>query len=110
MLLPLPDGRWIGLTPEQLAQALSAAADVMPSHQNRDAPLPPSGVELLTAEEMEKRTSVPASWWLKQARERRIPHVMLGRYVRFEAAALTRQHEVQAVATATGGLPIRRSA
>ncbi|MGH8490527.1 MAG: hypothetical protein ACREXS_17085 [Gammaproteobacteria bacterium] len=38
---------------------------------------------LLTAEEMESRTKVPATWYLEQARQGRIPHVRLGKYVRF---------------------------
>ena len=33
--------------------------------------------------------NVPASWVLAQARQNRIPHIRLGRYVRFEADELT---------------------
>jgi excisionase family DNA binding protein len=43
---------------------------------------------LLTAEQAGELLNVPPSWVLAQARSNRIPHVKLGRYVRFEAAAL----------------------
>jgi hypothetical protein len=42
--------------------------------------------EVLTAEELAKRWKVPASWVREQCRSRAvdpIPHVQLGRYVRF---------------------------
>lgn len=40
---------------------------------------------LLTAEELAERLGVPARWPLAQARAGNIPHVKLGRYVRFDA-------------------------
>jgi hypothetical protein len=39
--------------------------------------------KLVSAEEMEVATGVPASWFASQARERRIPFRKVGRYVRF---------------------------
>jgi excisionase family DNA binding protein len=44
--------------------------------------------ELLDAEEAGKLLNVPKSWVLAEARAGRIPHVRLGRYVRFEPDAL----------------------
>jgi hypothetical protein len=38
---------------------------------------------VLTAEQLEKETSVPASWWLQAARENRIPCLKCGKYTRF---------------------------
>ncbi len=38
---------------------------------------------LLSAEQMESATGVPSSWWGTQARQKRIPHIRLGHYVRF---------------------------
>jgi excisionase family DNA binding protein len=46
---------------------------------------PPS---LLNAEQAAQLLNVPASWVLAEARADRIPHVRLGRYVRFEADEL----------------------
>lgn len=44
--------------------------------------------ELIDAEEAARLLSVPPSWVLSQARSGRIPHVRLGRYVRFERRQL----------------------
>jgi len=43
-----------------------------------------SPAKLLSAEQMESATNIPASWFATQARERRIPFRKLGRYVRFD--------------------------
>jgi excisionase family DNA binding protein len=43
---------------------------------------------LLDAAEAGRLLSVPASWVLAEARADRIPHVRLGRYVRFSATEL----------------------
>jgi excisionase family DNA binding protein len=39
---------------------------------------------LLTAEEVAERLGVPPKWPLQQARAGHMPHVKLGRYVRFD--------------------------
>jgi len=39
---------------------------------------------LLDAEEAGRLLNVPATWMLAQARARRVPHVRLGHYVRFD--------------------------
>lgn len=44
---------------------------------------------LLNAEQAGALLNVPSSWVLAQARADRIPHVRLGRYVRFNADDLT---------------------
>jgi excisionase family DNA binding protein len=43
---------------------------------------------LLNAEQAAELLNVPASWVLAEARADRIPHVRLGRYVRFDADEL----------------------
>lgn len=43
---------------------------------------------LINADEAADLLGVPASWVLAQARRNRIPHVRLGRYVRFDPAEL----------------------
>jgi excisionase family DNA binding protein len=43
---------------------------------------------LLTACEVAERLSVPESWVRQESREGRMPHVRLGRYVRFEWPAV----------------------
>jgi hypothetical protein len=43
---------------------------------------------LIDAEEAGELLGVPASWILEEARHDRIPYIPLGKYRRFEAAAL----------------------
>lgn len=38
---------------------------------------------LLTADEVAERLQLPKSWVYRSAREGRMPHVQLGRYIRF---------------------------
>jgi excisionase family DNA binding protein len=42
----------------------------------------------LDAEQAGQLLNVPSSWVLAQARQDRIPHIRLGRYVRFDGAEL----------------------
>ncbi len=53
-------------------------------------PPPASGLAapLLDADGAAGLLSVPASWVLSEARAERIPHVRLGRYVRFDSDEL----------------------
>jgi hypothetical protein len=44
--------------------------------------------ELVDADELQARTGIPASWWMTQARERRLPFRKMGRYVRFDVAEI----------------------
>jgi excisionase family DNA binding protein len=43
---------------------------------------------LIDAEAAGELLGVPASWMLREARNDRIPHVRLGRYVRFDPESL----------------------
>jgi len=43
---------------------------------------------LLTAGDVAELLNVPASWVLQQARDDAIPHLRLGRYVRFDRATV----------------------
>jgi len=87
VLIALPTGDFLALSPEQFTEArtlgmqLAGPARQAANDQPQEAPL-------LSAEQMEARTSVPASWFLEQARKNAIPHVRLGKYVRFELSAV----------------------
>ena len=69
-----------------------------PVHPDNGSPLnlmaspvadpPPPRMELLDAKGAAALLNVPATWVLAEARADRIPHVRLGRYVRFDAAEL----------------------
>jgi excisionase family DNA binding protein len=45
---------------------------------------------LLNAQDAGDLLNVPATWVLREARHDRIPHIRLGRYVRFDRDALLR--------------------
>jgi excisionase family DNA binding protein len=60
---------------------------------------------LLTAEELAERLGVPAKWPLTQARAGHIPHLKLGRYVRFDVDDVERWLET---VKAGGGPAFRR--
>lgn len=47
-------------------------------------------MKLHTADELATLLNVPATWLYRAAREGSIPHVRLGRYVRFDLAAVER--------------------
>jgi hypothetical protein len=71
----------LALTQEQLAEARQRGQELLPV-----ANLSLGGVHedtVLDAEGMEGRTGIPASWYLEQARQGKIPHIRAGKYVRF---------------------------
>ena len=80
VLIPFGD-RLLALTPETFREALDAGSALVPSPRTPAAP--DATTKLLSADELEERTGIPASWFATQARERRIPFHKLGRYVRF---------------------------
>jgi hypothetical protein len=83
VFIPLPDGRWLALAPDAFRAALAEGSTccAAPSTQGAVSTLPVE--KLMSADEMEASTGVPASWWMTQARERRIPFRKIGRRVRF---------------------------
>jgi len=52
-----------------------------------DQPVPPRG-DLLTAEEVAALLRVSPAWVYSETRRHRIPHIRLGRYVRYRRDAL----------------------
>ena len=51
---------------------------------------PPGGGKLLTADEVALRLRVAKGWVYAETRAGRLPHVRLGRYVRYRDAAIDR--------------------
>jgi hypothetical protein len=89
------------LTPEVFRTALAEG------EQFRSAPVtaaPAAVPKLVSAEEMQAATGVPASWFANQARERRIPFRKLGRYVRFNPEEVMACEALQRRAVASGQL------
>jgi hypothetical protein len=101
VLIPLPGIGTLALSREDYEAALAAghALSAAPG-----APATPQASKLLTAEEMEAATGVPASWFASQARERRIPFRKLGRYVRFDLVELMACEALQRRAVSPGQL------
>ena len=83
VVVPLPDGRVLALDLEAYREALTRGLEVVPP----DAPTETAEAdEILDAAGMERRTNVPASWWLGAARRGDVPHIRAGKYVRFNVA------------------------
>jgi len=79
VIIPLPGIGTLELSKEVYESALRPL-----SGTSQSDPVGGSATaRLLSAEDMEEATGVPASWFATQARERRIPFRKLGRYVRF---------------------------
>lgn len=70
------------MTPAELQQLADLLAD-------RLAPARAQPSELVDAKAAAQLLSVPATWLLAEARANRIPHIRLGKYVRFRPADLT---------------------
>ena len=60
----------------------------MTAHAPSDARHAVQPEPLLDAKGAARLLNVPASWILAEARANRLPHIRLGRYVRFSAAEL----------------------
>ncbi len=103
-LLASPAG-WIALDGAELQRALDRAASLTTNASTAmnttasDSATP----ALLTADEMAQQTGVPSSWWMTQARERRLPHVRIGRRVRFNAAEVLASETFRRAAIPPGG-------
>src|SRR5687768_2403366 len=81
VLVALPTGDFLALSHDQFTEARALGQRVAAPAQAANDRL--QDEPLLTAEQMEARTSIPATWFLEQARKQAVPHVRLGKYVRF---------------------------
>lgn len=90
---------------------LKLPRDVFEQHLVRPEPVPSApaaAAELVDADQLEQRTGIPASWWMTQARERRVPFRKLGRYVRFDFAEATGCEAYKRRAIDSTGQPIQK--
>ena len=75
---------WIALTADEWRRARARGQELAPSKsegQSLDSPAP-EFARVVDANEAQSWTSVPAAWWLAQARAGKVPHFRLGKYVR----------------------------
>jgi hypothetical protein len=101
VLIPLGAIGTLLLDGDAYRAALAAGAALAASPAPAAATVAP---KLLSAEEMEAATSIPASWYATQARERRIPFRKLGRYVRFDFDEIMASEPLQRRAIPPGRL------
>lgn len=89
--LPPPFG-WIAMSVAELSAAQQRAAELLPETHACDANVLPGTTNeprtLLAPMQAAAALAVDESWLLRAAREGTIPHVRLGRYVRFDPAAI----------------------
>ena len=75
----------LALTPAALREARARGRELLSEPQ-----APPSKAiasperRLLTADELAECTGIKSDWWMAGAREHRVPHVRIGRQVRFQ--------------------------
>jgi excisionase family DNA binding protein len=94
LYLPEPIG-WVAVTCAELRAAQARAAELVgqaPFGTGRPSDAGPSEARtLLTPAEAARVLSVDASWLLRRAREGALPHVRLGKYIRFSPEAIVGQ-------------------
>ena len=84
VLVPLPDGRWLGLDAEAFEAALAAGTSLSPTAAKASKVESNGGhVLLVDAEEMGRLTSTSASWWEAAARDSDCPALFVGKVRRF---------------------------
>lgn len=99
VLIPLPGLGTLELPRDVFEQHLVRPVSAAPA-----PPLP----ELVDADQLEASTGIPSSWWMTQARERRVPFKKLGRYVRFDLAEVMACDAFKRRAVDSTGLPIQK--
>jgi predicted DNA-binding transcriptional regulator AlpA len=84
LIMPTPLGA-IALSMDELREARSAAEKILDdaiSAQNQDEAA--DATTLLDAQAIADLYSMDPSWFLTRARDNRMPHVRIGKYVRFD--------------------------
>ena len=94
VLIPLPDGRWLALSPTELCEASARANDMTVALGLAPQPtLAPSkeGQETswLSVDEIAQRSGLKKSWLYQEIRNDRLPYKRFGRQVRIPSSYLT---------------------
>jgi excisionase family DNA binding protein len=90
VLIALPDGRWLALSPEAFHEALAAGAALSVAPATSSPDLASAAEQLLEAEELATVLKLPVTWLEQAAREQRIPSIQAGRWRRFKRSAVER--------------------
>jgi excisionase family DNA binding protein len=91
--IPLPDGRWLALDHETFAAALAAGAEIMAG--SSPSPALAASEPLLDADQAAAQLNVTARWLEDSARAGIIPHVKLGRFIRFKVSEIAAHCRVE---------------
>ena len=91
------------LTADEFAQARARGREFLEAGE--ETPAPAAEPQLLDAGGLEVATGVPARWWMDQARVHRVPHLRVGKRVRFCLAEVLACEAVRR--RGVHGLPIR---
>lgn len=83
VLIPFPGLGTLAMTRDEFDSALAAGRELGSQNTRQPASVTVSD-ELVDAATLEQRTGVPKSWWMAQARGKRIPFRKIGRRVRFD--------------------------
>jgi hypothetical protein len=91
VLIPLTDGRWLALDRETFAAALAAGTELMAAPSPAAGPAEP----LVDADQAGAQLNVTARWLEASARAGIIPHVKLGRFIRFRVSEIAAHCRVE---------------
>ena len=86
ILLTYGQDRFLALSTDDFEKALFKGQEFSLRSQNNNNSLTTSNqvsAQLVTAKELSELTSVPETWFMEQARQGKLSHVRLGKYVRF---------------------------
>jgi excisionase family DNA binding protein len=111
VLVPLPDGRWLSLSPEALEVALAEGAERMSAPATSACAA--TSELLLDADRAAAQLGVTARWLEDMARAGVAPHHKLGRFIRFKVSEVAAHFRVGGAPTPTDSqsvTPIRRLA
>lgn len=106
ILVSLPDGRWLSLSPEVFEAALAAGSESLAASAPSSAPL---GVEpLLDADHAASQLGVTARWLEDSARAGIVPHHRLGRFIRFRVSDVAAHFRVAGAPAPTDSESVTR--
>jgi excisionase family DNA binding protein len=88
VLVPLPDGRWLALTPEALRDALAEGSKLIAAPVTSASVVQQTEEQLLDAEQLAEVLALPVTWIEQAAREQRIPSIQAGRWRRFRRSVV----------------------
>ncbi len=93
VLLPLPDGRWLALTPGEISEASARAKELLRAVGLASDPIPTPSKDgqqtrWLSVDELVQLTSLKKSWIYQEIRANNIPHRRFGRQVRIPSSYL----------------------